>query len=143
MLIKRPDPNQLTEIRKLLQSCNLPYQDLTENHLANFLIASEDNQIVGVAGLEVFNQSALLRSLAVAPDFRSRGLGGHLVHRLEEEAKAAKVNQLFLLTTTAERYFTHLGYHQINRIVVPVEIQHTTEFDELCSETTVCMTREL
>jgi amino-acid N-acetyltransferase len=57
-------------------------------------------------GLEPCGQDALLRSLVVAPDERAHGLGTSLVEHAEQEARKRGLRALYLLTTTAEGFFS-------------------------------------
>ena len=59
-------------IRQLLTLCGLPHEDLTPEHLSHFWVIKERGEILGTAGLEIHGQSALLRSLAVDPQFHKR-----------------------------------------------------------------------
>jgi amino-acid N-acetyltransferase len=93
--------------------------------------------------MERFGASALLRSLAVGPRFQRRGLGHMLVARLEREAEANGVEQLVLLTETAERFFRAIGYEVIDRSQVPEKIKQSAEFRMLCPASAVCMTKLL
>ena len=72
-------PDELAKVVELLVTCGLPYQDLTPQHLASFQMVKQDAALVGVVGVERFGDSGLLRSLAVAPAYRGRDLGGNLV----------------------------------------------------------------
>lgn len=143
MYIIAPQAHDLTSIQSLLHKSHLPYLDLTGQNLAHFLVARDGKEIAAVGGLELFGRSGLLRSLAVRKQYRSKGLGRHLVALLEENAWQQGVQTLYLLTTSAERFFTHLGYQRQTRQDVPAEIQASREFSELCPEHAICMFRHL
>jgi amino-acid N-acetyltransferase len=63
------------------------------------------------------------------------GLGKFIVEELEKITKGKGINRLYLLTTTAEDFFTKLGYKIIDRKELPIEIKNTTEFTSVCPST--------
>lgn len=136
-------PTNLTAVSRLLAACDLPHTDLTEAHLAHFIVEEDDGRLAGVVGLEPYGDAGLLRSLAVAPSARGRGLGGRLVDALEADARKRGLRRLYLLTTTAEAFFAHRGYTVEDRARVPEAIRGTTEFAALCPSTAVCMKKNL
>jgi amino-acid N-acetyltransferase len=93
--------------------------------------------------MERYGESALLRSLVVGPSHRRGGFGHQLVTRLEREAQVAGVEQLVLLTETAEEFFRAIGYATIDRRYVPEKIQQSAEFRSLCPASAVCMRKLL
>src|SRR5207244_7402743 len=109
--------------------------------LAGFVVAEAGGAIVGTAALEVCCDNALLRSVAVAPEWRSRGLGRALVTRVIADAEAQGLRALYLLTTTAEHYFPSFGFQPIARDEVPVEVRGTEEFQTACPASAVVMCR--
>ena len=111
--------------------------------LDSFMVATDGDVCVGVVGLEIYGSNALLRSLAVKPPHRSRGLGARLVDAIEAEARGRGVTALYLLTTTATTFFHRLGYAARDRTTVPPSIAATTEFSSLCPDTADCMWRDL
>ena len=130
-------------IARLLTAAELPAEDLDVAMLEAFVVATEGGELVGVAGLEVYGSNALLRSLAVDAEQRSRGLGARLVDAIEAEARARAVTALYLLTTTAGRFFEQLGYTAHDRAAVPDSIAATAEFSSLCPDTAHCLCRDL
>src|SRR3990172_8261693 len=50
-----------------------------EDHLGAFLVAADGERVIGSAGLEVYGDVALLRSVAVDEGVRGQGLGRRLV----------------------------------------------------------------
>ena len=99
--------------------------------------------MVGVVGLERYAATGLLRSLAVLPEHRGRGLGATLVRHLERQAGGLEVTDLVLLTETAERFFLQRGYRVIDRQAVPTGIQASAEFRTLCPAAALCMIKSL
>ena len=98
----------------------------------------------GVAGLEECGgEYALLRSTAVDPEWRGTGLGRRLVEHVIAEAESRGTKALYLLTTTAERYFPSFGFVKTKREVVPDEVQQSVEFREACPATATVMELEL
>ena len=124
----------------LLTDSGLPLDGVAEA-LPDFVVAESDHQLVGVAGLEVCRANALLRSVAVRPEWRSHGVGRALVTRIVSEAEARGIQALFLLPTTAERYFPGFGFRQITRAEVPDDVQATAEFREACPASATVMRR--
>ena len=130
-------------IAGLLTSAELPVEDLDVAMLEAFVVATEGGELLGVAGLEVYGSNALLRSPAVDTEHRSRGLGARLVDAIETEARSRGVTAVYLLTTTAARFFERLGYTAHDRATVPPSIAATAEFSSLCPDTAHCLWRDL
>lgn len=130
-------------VRALLRSCGLPDEDVGL-HLAAFLVACHESTLVATIGLEILpGHLGLLRSLAVAPSWRGLGLGTSLCGALIAEARKRGVRDLWLLTTSAERYFTGLGFASVARTECPRDVQNTIEFSRLCPATAICMRRHI
>ena len=136
-------PAEFDSIAGLLRAADLPVEDLNAAMLDAFVVATEGGNCIGVVGLEVHESNALLRSLAVEPRHRSRGLGARLVAAVETEARARGVAALYLLTTTATTFFERVGYAAHDRATVPPAIAATTEFSSLCPDTADCLWRDL
>jgi amino-acid N-acetyltransferase len=127
----------------LLAAARLPTEDLTEEHCEHFFYCGTATAPVGLVGLELFGDTALLRSLVVAPEQRSRALGSTLVEHAERHARAAGARTLYLLTTTAGEFFARRGYRRIERATAPAAIRNTREFASLCPASSAFMCKSL
>ncbi len=122
----------------LLKETELP-PDGIEPHLENFLVIKNPETVagqdflIGSVGLEIYGKSALLRSLAVHPDYQGTGLGTYLVNNIIEFAKGKTITRLFLLTDTAEEYFKKKGFVIVAREEVPGDVKQSIEFTTLCT----------
>lgn len=134
--------SNLPAIQTLLTDCHLP-TDGIEFLTDNCLVAKLGSKIVGTVALEPCGESALLRSLAVAPDCRGRSLGRNLSARMVSQARLLGIEQLYLLTTDAERYFATLGFKRAERSEAPAQIRATSQFHSLCPKSAVCMARDI
>ena len=138
--IRPADPADLAAIESLLTISSLPLDGVREA-LGGFVVAQSGEHLVGVAGLEVCCDNALLRSVAVLPEWRSHGLGRALVTRVISDAEARGIRALYLLTTTGERYFPSFGFEQIARGDVPADVRETAEFQSACPASATVMCR--
>lgn len=98
---------------------------------------------VGAIALERCGADGLLRSLVVAAEVRGRGVGTALVFSLERAAREAGVAALYLLTETAEAFFSARGYEAIPRARVPDAIAASEQFRVYCPASAVCMRKRL
>jgi amino-acid N-acetyltransferase len=128
---------------QLLKVAELSTDDLTTEAMENFLIAHAGDIVVGAAGLEQYDDVALLRSVVVEPSLRGTGLGKRLVDAMEEKARQAGVRVLYLLTETAADFFARLGYRHVEREAAPSAIRATRQFSELCPVSSVFMMKKL
>lgn len=133
----------LPQIRRLLEQAQLPHSDLRDDTPVNFWVAREGSAVIGAVGLEAFGAAGLLRSLVVTPRARGGGLGGRLVQALEDAAADRGLDQLVLLTQTAERFFAGRGYRVITRAEAPDALRGSSEFQSLCPATATCMSRRV
>jgi len=142
--LRSAQPEDLPAVGALLNTCSLPTDDLNSIDLQHFELAVDAHgQIVGLAGFDRAASDALLRSLAVTPNWRGRGLGVQLVGRREAAAKVAGVHRFFLLTTSAADYFRRLGYSDVPRADVPAAIAAHAQFRSLCPASAVCLEKRL
>ena len=138
--LRAASPADLAAVERLLTASSLPLEGVREA-LSTFVVAEADGGIVGVAGLEACCDNALLRSVAVDDAWRSRGVGRALVTRVISDAEARGIRALYLLTTTAERYFPSFGFRQITRDQVPEDVRATAEFQSACPDSATVMCR--
>jgi amino-acid N-acetyltransferase len=128
----------------LLSAAELPSEDLTGEKMKNFLVAKDqDDCIIGVVGVEMYQDTGLLRSLAVHPTCRGRSIGSRLTRKIETFARHKGITSLYLLTMMAADFFLKIGYEVTQRDKVPESIQRTEEFKNLCPVSAVCLFKVL
>ena len=141
-MIESATARDLPGIRALLERLQLPLAGV-DQHLPTMLVAREGEQIVGTAALELYADGALLRSVAVEPHRQ----GKHLGHQLTDAALALATTQgagtVFLLTTTAERFFPKFGFEPITREQVPPSVRESMEFQSACPASATVMRKQL
>jgi arsenate reductase len=141
-MIESATERDLPQIRALLERLHLPLAG-ADDHLATLLVARENEMVVGTAGLELYDDGALLRSVAVEP----RRQGAQLGHQLTDAALQLAANRgaraVFLLTTTAEKFFPRFGFEQIDREQVPPAVRQSVEFQSACPASAIVMRKQL
>jgi amino-acid N-acetyltransferase len=140
--IDRARAEDLDAVLGLLREHHLPLEGLRD-HFATTIVAREDGCILGTAGLEVYADGALLRSVAVAPGAQGHGLGHELTNAAIHLAGEVGAPAVFLLTTTAERFFPKFGFEPIQRHDVPTSVQASVEFISACPSTATVMRKPL
>ena len=138
--IRAARASEAPAIRALLAECSLPIDGAPED-AESFFVAAQVDRIVGCAGLERHETDGLLRSLAVAPEFRARGLAARLCAEVERRARELGASRLFLLTETAEAWFHARGYRALERSAAPGAIAASREFAGVCPAAAVLMAR--
>jgi len=110
--------------------------------LPDFLVAEDAGRVVG-CGSNVAQTPEVteLRSLAVAAEYRSTGLGRRLVEALVAKARADGFEQICALTLN-ENFFNRMGFTPIDRWAIPKKLWHECiycpQFDA-CDEITMIM----
>jgi len=132
----------LQEIYTLLTECGLPKEGLV-HHVTTTLVARKGNEIIGSAALELYQEHALLRSVAVKSAFRRQGIALKLTKATFELAKEHQVRNMYLLTETARAFFSNQGFNQVLRSDVPETVKQSVEFTTLCPETATVMMKIL
>jgi amino-acid N-acetyltransferase len=138
MDIGRAAAGDLPAIRDLLRACDLRDEDVGGPG-QHFFTARSGPELAGCIGLEVHGPDALLRSFAVAPGRRGRGLGAALHDRAVEEARALGIRRLYLLTTTVRERAARGGFVDVPREQVPPPIRDGAQFRSLCPASASCM----
>ena len=141
MIIERATDRR-GNIEAMLSAEKLPVADLPDI-LENFLVAIEKGQLIGVIGLEIYGSYGLLRSLAVLPEHRGKGVSGKLIERLESLAALRGLKELYLLTETAPEYFERHGFQKIIRNDVPDEVKQSSEFSHVCPVSAIVMKKTI
>jgi amino-acid N-acetyltransferase len=126
-------------IISLLSKSGLPVSDL-ENSKTEFIISMDNENLIGCIGIERYEKEGLLRSLAVDPGYRNTGIGAQLLQRLLAYCRQLGIENIHLLTTTAEKYFLSKGFIIAKRVEVPESIKRTLEFTSICPSSSVYMT---
>ncbi|HEY0370653.1 MAG TPA: arsenic resistance N-acetyltransferase ArsN2 [Thermoanaerobaculia bacterium] len=128
----------LEAIKALLVESNLPTAGV-DDHWKTFLVARDGDAMVGCGGAEAYQFAALIRSVAVKPEYRSHGIGRRLVRQLLDRLASRGLREFYLLTTTAEAYFKKRGFKPIDRDEVHPQLLSSREFQDACPSTAVCM----
>ncbi len=141
--IRRGDSSDIERMAALLEESGLPTEDLRSvPRLDIWLLEGDTGNLVGTIALERYGSEGLLRSLAIAPDYRNRGLARRLVAKLEEDACDDGVELLVLLTQTAESFFQKLGYSNTDRSEISESVKQSAEFKSLCPASARCLSRK-
>jgi amino-acid N-acetyltransferase len=113
--------------------------EMSEN-IRDFSVAYSGDQLVACGALHFYSPTAAeVRSLAVDPASKNRGLGRLMVQALEREAISYSLHSIFAFTYV-EKFFGKLGFHRVERGILPLKVWkdcvRCSKF-ECCDETAV------
>lgn len=130
----------LDDVLHLLAEAGLPQQGVSES-FDDFVVAERDGSVVAAGGIEQAGNDCLLRSVVVARSEQGRGTGRLVVARLIAEARARRIDSLWLLTETAADYFADFGFERRDRAAAPGALRATAEFQHCCPSSAIAMAR--
>lgn len=131
--VRRAEASDWATVRSLLEEASLPLEGL--DGCWSTWVAVEDHDVVATASLERHGQSFLLRSVAVSPDHRRRGIGAQLVATAVRTAGQPVV----LLTETAADWFGRHGFEVSSRSGLDAALGASPELQHLCPDSAVVM----
>ena len=129
-------------VAALLEREHLPRDGLRQ-HFENAFVARAGNRIIGCSAVEVYEGGALVRSLVVDAEYRGAGVGSRLTDAAIQLARRRLASTVYLLTTTAERFFPKFGFEIVDRADVPASVLASEEFVHACPSTAIVMRRFL
>ena len=121
-----------------LGAAGLPTEDLADGK-GSFFAFALGGRAVGYAGFELHGEDALLRSVVVLQDMRGRGHGRSIARETLARAGSAGARRAYLLTTTAEAFFTREGFVPIDRGTAPAAILATRQATTICASAPLLM----
>jgi amino-acid N-acetyltransferase len=138
MEILSANSSDYNAIKALLAASKLPFEDIgTEKQY--FIIAKENNKLIGCIAIERYGNRAILRSMAVDELFRGQGISKELYKALLDYCIAQNIIELMLLTTTAKAYFEKAGWQLTHRDSVHADVKQSAEFTHLCPASATVM----
>ncbi|MFB2553505.1 arsenic resistance N-acetyltransferase ArsN2 [Ensifer soli] len=129
-------------LRTALATARLPVDDLDEPGRV-FYHFLDDGRTVGFGGLERHGAYALLRSVVVPAEQQGKGFGRAITQELLDQAHDAGIGAVYLLTESAARFFTRLGFRAISRDLAPAAILATRQAAGLCPASATLMVKDL
>lgn len=130
--------HDLPLIQQWLEQNRLPYSDVP-TVLDKLFLGYEASEVAGIGGVETYGEYGLLRSLVIIETFRGKGYGRVLCQSLANQARMQGIQELYLLTTTANSFFEKNGFERVDRQSAPDVLQQTSQFSQLCPAAAVCM----
>ena len=133
------DEKQLVE---LLNCFNLITHDIDFNNQI-YVGLQQNNNYAAVGGLELHPPYALMRSVAVRHQDQGKGYAKFICEALTSHAIKNDIHYLYLLTETAEDFFSKIGFIPVKRLTVPALIKNTNQFSSLCPDTAAVMKKQI
>ncbi len=87
-------------------------REVLETEIERFTVVERDGSVIGCAALYPFEHEGLgeLACVTIHPDYRASGRGDALLQHLEQGARAAGLQGLFVLTTRTAHWFRERGF---------------------------------
>jgi amino-acid N-acetyltransferase len=132
----------LPAVRELIAAAGLPLDGLHD--ACHVLVADADGLVVGTVALEQHGSgrdtALLLRSVAVHPSWRDRGIGAALIASALTPVDRAGAD-VALLTETAGDWFPRFGFIPVERTSLPRVLESSEELRGACPASAQAMLR--
>lgn len=133
MRVTEKNKNFLMAVRNLLIQCGLNPVNIEADHVLLFCEMSPANELRGIIALEIYETSALLRSLAVSERHRGQGIAHLLLNEAIHFANQNSIIDLFLLTETIEQMMKQqYGFRLVPKDSIPVDMIESPFFNGIC-----------
>ncbi|MFT3692506.1 MAG: UDP-N-acetylmuramate--L-alanine ligase [Kofleriaceae bacterium] len=106
----------MKDVRCVLDMVKLADEQARDDQFPNFFVLRNEKGNVGCVALEVYGDDAVLRALAVDPEFRGAGYGWMLADMAVGQARWRGVKRIYLLTESASDFFAaKFGFRVVDR----------------------------
>ncbi len=121
--------DDLPGVAALLTSVGLGFPD-AEKRLGDLLVLrGSDGKVVGCVALELYDEAALLRGLAIASERRGEGLGWMLADAALRRARLSGCQRVYLTTEAASDFFAEkFEFRAVGRELVDVAVLESSQF---------------
>ncbi len=131
--IRKAAHSDIKDIKTLLSFYYLDTEKVEKN-LPEFIVATLDNKVVGCACLDI-EEVVELRSIAVLPSYRNKGIGSRLVDEIL--SRASESTNVVYLRTTSPAFFEKKGFQKLKndeKKVIWKECEQCEKYD-ICAQT--------
>jgi N-acetylglutamate synthase-like GNAT family acetyltransferase len=140
--LRTVEQSDYAALATVLAENNLLSGDLDGENKRFFAFEDDSGWRVGVGGLEIYGDVAILRSFLTMSCHRGEGLGAQMLEEVLAAAKASGVRDAYLFTENAQGFFEKQGFKLVRREEAPAAIKASAQFAEHC-RTATFMHRQL
>ena len=98
-------------------------RELLESEIHRFLVIERDGLLISCAALYPFGNMGELACVVTHPDYRKGDRGDRLLEAVQHAARAAGMEQLFVLTTQSADWFRERGFSERDLADLPAQKQ--------------------
>ena len=127
-LVERARISDVAQMHELINSFadkgEMLARSLSEiyEHVRDYFVVREGERVIACAALHVmWSDLAEIKSVAVAEESQSRGIGVQLVKACLEEAKKLGIPTIFCFTYKPA-FFENVGFSQLDRLELPRKV---------------------
>jgi len=129
-------------LRMLMREAGLRFPEHPDTPLL-WTGLSLNGTLIACAAIELHKNDGLLRSVAVAKEYRGNGHGAAVLKAALILARLKKLRSLYLITDNAEVFFEQQGFRPIERTLLPVSIAGSKQAAGECGAQAQVMYRAL
>lgn len=113
LFITKAKPQDKDTVLKFLKDEGFPTVDI-DKFLPTFMIAELDGEKIGTAGIEIYGNNGLMRSIIIAKEYRGQLLGNTLVKSVLNMADLRGVKKVYALAKNEqqERFLSQFGFQR-------------------------------
>jgi N-acetylglutamate synthase-like GNAT family acetyltransferase len=121
----RCTPEDVVAVRDFLSEADLTLAGLDDPSLRLWMMVDDFGSIVGTTGFELAGSHALIRSVAVRPAARGRGLGLDLARFALEQAHSAGATTAWLFSRRSGPFWQKVGFSLADRALMAAALADT------------------
>jgi N-acetylglutamate synthase-like GNAT family acetyltransferase len=134
----------MAAVRSVLEMVSLADEPARDDQFPDFFVLRNEKGTVGCVALEVLGEDAVLRALAVDPEFRGAGYGWMLADMAVGQARWRGVRRIYLLTASASDFFAaKFGFRVVDRSTLGKAVAATETFSATSGASRVAMRLDL
>jgi UDP-N-acetylmuramate: L-alanyl-gamma-D-glutamyl-meso-diaminopimelate ligase len=134
----------MAAVRAMLAAVNLADESARDDQAPSFYVLHNEKGTAGCVALEVHGDDAVLRALAVDPEFRGAGYGWMLADMAVGQARWRGVRRIYLLTESASDFFAaKFGFRVVDRSTLSRQVAASETFSAASGAGRVAMRLDL
>jgi N-acetylglutamate synthase-like GNAT family acetyltransferase len=106
---RRGRASDIPDFVRLIVAGELPPL-FVDDFVEGFVAVEHEGEVIGCGGLEVYEQSGVIRSVVVNERGRGQHIGERIADLLMAEARAAGLTDVYLFTMHAHNFWLRLGF---------------------------------